>query len=335
MGVLTDTTSYNSFIPLDTIDIPLYNQWVPVQYSYRNYHGTAKRGCILDRRIYNSAGNLYIDDFVADTWERPRLERYNGTVVRVTSNNTDYWLEYGAQGFTPGSSSSTLLHVNQNPYILTGLDSSATYDFYAYPYNGPYLDRGSCSNPLAVVNIIQSSVTIVNDTSICDVISFTWKGHYFTASGEYRDTISTPLGYDSIFVTRVQMHSSSSTIDSVTGCNSFTWQNGITYNASTTTPQVVLNNMFGCDSIIHLHLTIYPQENNTLNVSACDSYTWDVTGQTYTADTIVEVITQSGTCYDTTMLILMIRPSPTLTHIPDTIINQGTSVTLHAPFHLV
>ncbi len=330
MGVLTDTTSYNSFIPLDTIDIPLYNQWVPVQYSYRNYHGAAKRGCILDRRIYNSAGNLYIDDFVADTWERPRLERYNGTVVRVTSNNADYWLEYGAHGFTPGSSSSTLLHVNQNPYILTGLDSSATYDFYAYPYNGPYLDRGSCSNPLAVVNIIQSSVTIVNDTSICDVISFTWKGHYFTASGEYRDTISTPLGYDSIFVTRVQMHSSSSTIDSVTGCNSFTWQNGITYNASTTTPQVVLNNMFGCDSIIHLHLTIYPQENNTLNVSACDSYTWDVTGQTYTTDTIVEVITQSGTCYDTTMLILMIRPSPTLTHIPDTIINQGTSVTLHA-----
>lgn len=330
MGVLTDTTSYNSFIPLDTIDIPLYNQWVPVQYSYRNYHGTAQRGCILDRRIYNSAGNLYIDDFVADTWERPRLERYNGTIVQATSNNADYWLEYGAQGFTPGSSSSTLLHVNQNPYILTGLDSSATYDFYAYPYNGPYLDRGNCSNPLAVVNIIQSSVTIVNDTSICDVISFTWKGHYFTASGEYRDTISTPLGYDSIFVTRVQMHSSSSTIDSVTGCNSFTWQNGITYNASTTTPQVVLNNMFGCDSIIHLHLTIYPQENNTLNVSACDSYTWDVTGQTYTTDTIVEAITQSGTCYDTTMLILMIRPSPTLTHIPDTIINQGTSVTLHA-----
>ncbi len=46
--------------------------------------------------------------------------------------------------------------------------------------------------------------------------------------------------------------------DVQTACNSFTWIDGITYNASTNTPTftIVGGSVSGCDSIVTLDLTI-------------------------------------------------------------------------------
>ena len=73
IGVLPDTNNISSFQPLDTI-IPPADRWIPVSYSFSNYHGTAKRVAFLDRPISGyTFSNLYIDNFVADTWVHPTV----------------------------------------------------------------------------------------------------------------------------------------------------------------------------------------------------------------------------------------------------------------------
>ncbi|MCB0819619.1 MAG: T9SS type A sorting domain-containing protein [Bacteroidetes bacterium] len=42
----------------------------------------------------------------------------------------------------------------------------------------------------------------------------------------------------------------------VNACGSFTWIDGVTYTESTETPFVTLQNIGGCDSVVHLNLTI-------------------------------------------------------------------------------
>lgn len=59
-----------------------------------------------------------------------------------------------------------------------------------------------------------------------------------------------------------------------TACDSYTWINGETYTASTSTPTVTLRNAAGCDSIVTLNLTVNHGTHNNETHEACDSYTW-------------------------------------------------------------
>jgi hypothetical protein len=52
------------------------------------------------------------------------------------------------------------------------------------------------------------------------------------------------------------INNSNTGIDSITACDSYTWIDGITYTASTSSPTFTLTNAVGCDSIVRLDLTI-------------------------------------------------------------------------------
>lgn len=76
----------------------------------------------------------------------------------------------------------------------------------------------------------------------------------------------------------------SSIVDVQTACDSYNWIDGNTYTANTSSPSVTLVNMYGCDSIVTLNLTMSYSSTGTDIQSACDSYTW-MDGVTYTAST--------------------------------------------------
>jgi hypothetical protein len=72
-------------------------------------------------------------------------------------------------------------------------------------------------------------------------------------------------------------------------CDMYTWAaNATTYtssgNYSVTLPGA---NSMGCDSILNLDLTINTSNDLTTNASACDSFTWNANGITYTSSTSV------------------------------------------------
>ncbi len=57
-----------------------------------------------------------------------------------------------------------------------------------------------------------------------------------------------------------------------TGCGRYTW-NGIVYEQSGDYQQLLVNDL-GCDSLVTLHLTIYPNSGVAQSVNACGSYLW-------------------------------------------------------------
>ena len=90
---------------------------------------------------------------------------------------------------------------------------------------------------------------------------------------------------------------SSSATFQADACDTYTWStNGQTYTTSGVYTEV-LTGSTGCDSILNLDLTIYSPNDLTTTQVSCDSFTWNVNGQTYTSsDTIVENLTTSQGC---------------------------------------
>jgi hypothetical protein len=64
-------------------------------------------------------------------------------------------------------------------------------------------------------------------------------------------------------------------------CNSYTW-NSQTYTTSGSYTQL-FTSMNGCDSLVHLNLTVYHNQTGEMWDYACEpTYTWSLNGETYT-----------------------------------------------------
>jgi gliding motility-associated-like protein len=102
-------------------------------------------------------------------------------------------------------------------------------------------------------------------------------------------------GCDSIVTLDLTINSFVTGTDVQTACNSYTWIDGITYNASTNTPTftIVGGGSTGCDSIVTLDLTINNFVTGTDVQTACNSYTW-IDGITYNASTNTPTFTIVG-----------------------------------------
>ncbi len=83
--------------------------------------------------------------------------------------------------------------------------------------------------------------------------------------------------------------------DVQTACNTYTWIDGITYNASTNTPTftIVGGSVSGCDSVVTLDLTINNVVTGIDVQTAIASYTW-IDGITYNSSTNTPTFTIVG-----------------------------------------
>ena len=124
-----------------------------------------------------------------------------------------------------------------------------------------------------------SDITNMVDT-ICEGEMYSFNGRQLTSAGLYGDTLQTAQGCDSVVMLSLTINPVSETTFTEAACDSFTWIDGVTYTASTSEPTVTVNNVYGCDSVITLHLTIHYSSYDTVVDSATGSYTWQ--GNTYT-----------------------------------------------------
>lgn len=69
-----------------------------------------------------------------------------------------------------------------------------------------------------------------------------------------------------IFILKLGLCVSTSSTDTITACDSFTWMDGITYTASNNTATKTIMNVGGCDSVITLDLTINKVSNDTITL---------------------------------------------------------------------
>lgn len=179
-------------------------------------------------------------------------------------------------GFITATASVTSCGMYISP--LTGQQFSANG---TYSING--LTQGGCDSLLTLNLTVNPTVlTLFNETS-CGAFTWGQTGQTYNSTGLYYDTLVAFNGCDSILKLNLTVIPISNQVSHEFSCTAYTWsQTGFTYNDSGLYSDTLLS-ISGCDSIITLMLTIFPQTTSDLNITSCDSYFWPTTNVNYTS----------------------------------------------------
>ncbi len=137
--------------------------------------------------------------------------------------------------------------------------------------------------------------------------SFTWKdgNTYTTSNNTATVTFKTATGCDSVITLDLTITPPLTSTVQHTACDSFTWIDGNTYTAtSSTAADSTFKTTDGCDSIVTLDLTINHSYHTTDQHTACDSFTW-IDGNTYTTSNNTASVTfpMAGTACDSSITL--------------------------------
>ena len=187
-------------------------------------------------------------------------------------------------------------------------------------------------------SVVYLDLTINYDSYQTDVQtscnSYTWiDGVTYTSSTNTPTfNLTNQNGCDSIISLNLTIYGSSNSTDFQNACDSLSWINGQTYYASNNSAQFVTQNIFGCDSIINLDLTVYPSYFNYQFDTICSSelpYTWN--GLTYNfGGNQMEILTSINNCDSITSYVLTVNNNPNVSiNIGDTSICQDSSILIY------
>ena len=160
-----------------------------------------------------------------------------------------------------------------------GLTYTSTQDV---AYLVPGGNAAGCDSTVTLHLTIWGSTS--GDTTATECVSFTWHGTTYDASTTDTYVYTDVNGCDSIVTLNLTINQPSAGIDVQEHCDSYEWQ-GTTYTESTNEPSVVLPgaNQYGCDSTVTLNLTISKTDGELTEATQCDSYTWTLNNNVYTA----------------------------------------------------
>ncbi len=219
-------------------------------------------------------------------------------------------------------------------------EGSFTWNGTTYTLPGTYVDTIFTKNASLCDSLVILNLTILPkvpetfvDTTVCYGESFVWTidGATYTLSGTKNKsvTLSSVNGCDSVVTLRlVELPEVATVPESATICagETYIW-NGAAYTASSTY-NVTLADVNGCDSIATLNLTVLPAVADSIaNVTICagESYLW-VDGNSYTVTTMGKVTTlpDANGCPQKHVLNLTVLPAVKPTVVKDTICADST-----------
>ncbi|OGS78382.1 MAG: hypothetical protein A3D31_15590 [Candidatus Fluviicola riflensis] len=261
----------------------------------------------------------------------------------ATGCSSYVWAENGETYTTSGSYNDTLTNVSGCDSIITlnltinvpttsGLSASACETYTWSENNMTYTASGNYNDTLVNAagcdSIITLNLTINVPTasglsaSACETYTWSENNMTYTASGSYNDTLVNAAGCDSIITLNLTINVPTTSGLSASACETYTWsENNMTYTASGNYNDTLVN-AAGCDSIITLNLTINQPAASFETVSACDTYTWNSNGMTYTnSGWFLDTLSTVSGCDSIITLDLTIIASPVANATDD---NAGT-----------
>ena len=198
-------------------------------------------------------------------------------LVKFNSSGVRQWgTYYGGTGDDKGRSCAT--DTSGNIYLAGQTRSNS-----GIATTGAHQTTSGGSDDAFLVKFDACPAVYSQDTiTACD--SYTWIDGvtYSSSDTTAKDTLVNAAGCDSIVSLFLTINNSTSAIDTITACDSYTWIDGVTYYDDNTTAKDTLLNAAGCDSIVSLFLTINNSTSAIDTITACDSYTW-IDGVTYTS----------------------------------------------------
>lgn len=201
----------------------------------------------------------------------------NASSLSVSACSSYTWAEnattYTASGsytdtLTNAAGCDSIITLNLTINLPTTSNLSATdCNSYTWAENGvTYFSSGNYNDTLTNVagcdSIITLNLTINQPTSsslteiACGSYSWAQNGVSYFASGSYNDTIPNANGCDSIITLNLTVNPITSSSETVSTCDSYTWSaNEVTYTTSGQHSQTLMS-AAGCDSTVTLNLTI-------------------------------------------------------------------------------
>ena len=166
-----------------------------------------------------------------------------------------------------------------------------------------------CMDTFVLHLTIHEPYSTVINAEICDGNSYTENGFNESQEGTYYQHLQTEYGCDSTIVLELTVSPIKDTTLSIEECGSYTW-NDETFFESTNTDRVLVSSD-GCDSIIHLNITIKKGEYSETTDATCEStYEWAIGERTFTytsSGDYTEYTENENGCTDTNVLHLTIN----------------------------
>ncbi len=114
------------------------------------------------------------------------------------------------------------------------------------------------------------------DITICDGETYGVGGAQYSVTGNYTDILTAFTGCDSVVNLRLSVLEIPETVLDVEICQGESFGVGASNYASAGQYQDVLTAASGCDSVVHLNLTVHPVYQVTLNEDICDTESFQV-----------------------------------------------------------
>ena len=158
--------------------------------------------------------------------------------------------------------------------------------------------------------VTPDSVYTSFDAAVCFGESYEWNGQTYDETGKYTQTFPAANGADSIVTLNLTVLPEVPVTEEIAAVcygETYTWQ-GQEY-AESGEYSVILQDVNGCDSVITLALTVYPQTPDTteeMTIKFGESYEWN--GETYSAEGEYTTILQdaNGCNYQATLILTVL-----------------------------
>ncbi len=252
----------------------------------------------LDNNLYVAGNTSSSNDIAFDGFQMSLGGGIDGFLGKFDANGNRIWATYYGGilldiATTVSADNSNRVYVGgytESSWPTSSIASSGFQNNLSGNRDG-FLAKFDCS--------VYSSVNF----STCDFFESPSGKYIWTSSGVYFDTIVNSRGCDSIIEITLIVHNSSQTYLNVSSCNSYFWNlNNQIYNSSGLYNDT-LTNIYGCDSIIYLNLTIFSSDTINQNVQACDSFFWSQNSTTYSQSGIYSVSFQNENGCDSLIIL--------------------------------
>ncbi|MCB0608831.1 MAG: gliding motility-associated C-terminal domain-containing protein [Lewinella sp.] len=145
--------------------------------------------------------------------------------------------------------------------------------------------------------------------SICDGDSFTVGASVYQTAGSYVDVLTAANGCDSTVYLDLTILDVPETFLTPTICDGEVYTVGTTDYTTTGSFTEILTAANGCDSIVHLDLTVLPNASSTVNALICQGETYTLNGTPYNATgQYATVLPAANGCDSTVTLNLTVAP---------------------------
>ena len=139
VGVMTNPMDASTFVPVDTLYSPATaSNWEEREVYFNNYNGNGHYIAFYNGKPTTTCYS-YIDNLVIDlmpSCPKPQdLHAVNATTNSIelgwteAGSATTWEIAYGDPGFDPDAPSTATVTATSNPFTVTGLNSTTTYEF--------------------------------------------------------------------------------------------------------------------------------------------------------------------------------------------------------------